>query len=236
MKTSFRALMVVLVFAVLGMPGVTRSSVSVTAPKISNEEFGRLVESFSELDKGEYGWKNFLSNEQSFASLFPGLTKVAAQGGAYIGVGPEQNFTYIGKLRPEVAFIVDIQRRNMLQILFYKALFEHAETPTQFLELLIARSGNSVEELLKLRGFGDPTMLRKSLGIVYASIKSHGITLSAQDRAVIEEIAGEFALYGGSIHSDTPPMQPTLEDLVLEKDHVGQRHCCLCDDRSVYCV
>ena len=32
-------------------------------------------------------------------------------GGVYIGVGPEQNFTYIAA-RPEMAFIVDIRREN----------------------------------------------------------------------------------------------------------------------------
>jgi hypothetical protein len=34
-------------------------------------------------------------------------------GGVYIGVGPEQNFTYIAALRPRIAFIVDIRRQNI---------------------------------------------------------------------------------------------------------------------------
>ena len=48
-------------------------------------------------------------------------------GGVYLGVGPEQNFTYMAALRPAMAVIFDIRRGNMLVQLMYKALFELAE-------------------------------------------------------------------------------------------------------------
>ena len=47
-------------------------------------------------------------------------------GGAYIGVGPDQNFSYIARIRPSVAYIIDIRRDNLLLHLLFKALFARA--------------------------------------------------------------------------------------------------------------
>ena len=44
-------------------------------------------------------------------------------GGAYIGVGPDQNFSYIAQIRPQIAYIIDIRRDNLLQHLLLKSLF-----------------------------------------------------------------------------------------------------------------
>ena len=45
------------------------------------------------------------------------------RGGAYIGVGPDQNFSYIAAIRPDVVFIVDVRRDNLLLHLLFKSLF-----------------------------------------------------------------------------------------------------------------
>jgi hypothetical protein len=66
------------------------------------------------------------------------LKELGVSEGAYIGVGPEQNFTYIAKIRPSIAFIVDIRRQAMIQHLMYKAIFHHAETRAQFLAWLFS--------------------------------------------------------------------------------------------------
>ena len=65
-----------------------------------------------------------LSNETTFQSVIPTLQARAQPGGAYLGVGPEQNFTYIAALQPKIAFIIDIRRQNLVEHLMYKALFE----------------------------------------------------------------------------------------------------------------
>jgi hypothetical protein len=39
--------------------------------------------------------------------------------GVYVGVGPYQNFTYISALDPDIAFVVDIRRKNLLHHLLY---------------------------------------------------------------------------------------------------------------------
>ena len=57
----------------------------------------------------------------------------------YLGVGPEQNFTYITAVRPRMAFILDIRRGNLQEHLLYKALFELSADRAEFLSRLFSR-------------------------------------------------------------------------------------------------
>ena len=63
---------------------------------------------------------------------------IQARGGVYIGVGPEQNFTYIARLRPSTAFIIDIRRENRSLHLLYKALFEISRDRADFVSRLFS--------------------------------------------------------------------------------------------------
>jgi hypothetical protein len=67
------------------------------------------------------------------------LRKLNVAGGAYVGVGPDQNFSYIAQVRPRIAFIVDIRRDNQLQHLFFKALFALANNRAEYLCLLFGK-------------------------------------------------------------------------------------------------
>src|SRR5947209_11403869 len=67
------------------------------------------------------------------------LGRVQMRDGAYIGVGPDQNFSYIAQLKPSIAFIVDIRRDNMLLQLLFKALFQLSSTRVEYLSLLSGR-------------------------------------------------------------------------------------------------
>jgi hypothetical protein len=96
-----------------------------------------LIDQLSERDR-YYFSDNYVSNETSLLQVAP-LIERLTPGGAYLGVGPEQNFSYIALVRPEVAFIVDIRRRNMLLHLLYKSIFEEATTRSHFLTLLVGR-------------------------------------------------------------------------------------------------
>ena len=86
-----------------------------TAPslprELSDEDFWRMIREFSE-PGGFFRYENFLSNERSYQAPIPALLKTVRSGGAYLGVGPEQNFTYIAAIRPQIAFVVDIRRQN----------------------------------------------------------------------------------------------------------------------------
>ena len=106
--------------------------------RLTDQAFWNLVSGFSE-EGGYFPYENFLSNEVSYQYVIPQLVKVAKAGGAYLGVAPEQNFTYIAAIRPKIAFIIDIRRQNMLELLVYKALFEMSPDRADFVSHLFSR-------------------------------------------------------------------------------------------------
>ena len=141
MKPARLALGLVLVLSALawtvaGRAGTTRMDLPVS---LSDEEFWKLSQDFSE-NGGTFHSENFVSNEGRFQLIVPDLVSRARQGGLYLGVGPEQNFTYIANLHPRMAFIVDIRRGNLQEHLLYKALFEMSADRAEFLSRLFSRS------------------------------------------------------------------------------------------------
>ena len=71
--------------------------------------------------------------------MIPELQRTTKTGGVYLGVGPDQNFTYIVALKPKIAFIFDIRRQNMLTHLMYKALIEQSTDRADFISRLFSR-------------------------------------------------------------------------------------------------
>src|SRR5262245_5137298 len=71
--------------------------------RLSDDEFWRIIAEFSE-PNGTFRSENLLSNELQFQRVLPGLAPAAKPDRAYLGVGPEQNFTYIAALKPSIAF------------------------------------------------------------------------------------------------------------------------------------
>jgi hypothetical protein len=67
------------------------------------------------------------------------VRQMDARSGAHLGVGPCQNFTYIGALNPTLALIVDARTDNSIGHLIFKLLFERADHPLSFLRLLFSR-------------------------------------------------------------------------------------------------
>jgi hypothetical protein len=110
---------------------------TITLP-VTDQEFWQLVEDFSE-PNGYFRSDNFLSNENAYQHVIPRLQAALPKGGVYLGVGPEQNFTYLVALRPKLAFIVDIRRGNMNEHLLYKAFIELSTDRADFLSRLFAR-------------------------------------------------------------------------------------------------
>ena len=80
---------------------------------ISDREFWRILTEFSEAD-GRFQ-REYMSNEDSAQFVIPALKKIDRPGGVYVGVGPEQNFTYLAVLQPQIAFVIDIRRDNMIR-------------------------------------------------------------------------------------------------------------------------
>jgi len=105
---------------------------------ISAADFSKMIREMSE-DGGYFLSDNFSSNETSYLHIVDKLKQMGASGGAYIGVGPEQNFTYIAKIRPRIAFLIDIRRQAVIQHLMYKAIFHLSPTRAEFLSRLLSK-------------------------------------------------------------------------------------------------
>jgi hypothetical protein len=127
--------------AVVARPGgpTLRGAPAADLPaQLSSAEFWRLSQAFSE-PGGTFHSDNFISNEGRFQDVIPELITRVKSDGVYLGVGPEQNFTYIAAVRPRLVFIVDIRRGNLHEHLLYKALFELSPTRADFLSRLFSR-------------------------------------------------------------------------------------------------
>jgi hypothetical protein len=120
-----------LFFALPSLPGeALRNS-------LSDQEFWQIVTTLSE--PGGKFQTQVMSNEDSAQFVIPALKQTTRPGGVYIGVGTEQNFTYVAAIRPKLAFIIDIRRDNMLEHLMYKSLFELSTDRADFLSRLFSR-------------------------------------------------------------------------------------------------
>jgi len=203
-----------LVAAACGSLIVATTMLAATAPaplpeRLSDDEFWRLVTTFSE-SGGSFHSDNFTSNEP----MFPDVVKELAagpSGGAYLGVGPEQNFNYIVALRPQVAFIVDIRRQAVMQHLLFKAVFELAADRADFISLLFswprprdARPDLSIEAVWRLfpatPGTDEARYLENRKAIEDRLTKTHGFALTDADLTSLEYVYGAFFKFGSAIN------------------------------------
>src|SRR5215468_2586331 len=123
------------VFILLLIP--SRAADTIPA-QLTDEEYWKMISDFSE-PGGSFQLEIITSNETSYQSIMPQLVKSVQPGGVYLGVAPEQNFTYIAGIQPKIAFIFDIRRDMMLEHLMYKSLFEMSEDRADFVSRLFSR-------------------------------------------------------------------------------------------------
>ena len=177
--------------------------------RLSDRDFWRLSEDFSE-PNGYFRSDNLLSNEMVFARVVPDLVARARPSGVYLGVGPEQNFTYIAAIRPKIAFITDIRRGNLHLQLMYKALFELSKNRADFLSRLFNRkrpaglSADSTPAQLfdaysAVAADPEPKYRENLKAIDNVLVKTHKIPLVEEDLAGIEYVYGSFYRFGPSI-------------------------------------
>ncbi len=193
--------------------------------------FARLSEA-----GGFFDTDNLISNETSYLHVAPRLEALGVRGGAYIGVGPDQNYSYLALIRPEVAFLIDIRRDNALQHLLFKALFVQAPNRLAFLCLWLGcrappRNMTTDRPVLELLAWVDSTRLdQASASRVRAEtarlIAAFGIPLDTRDRETIERFHAEFMRAGlglrfSSFGRGNESQYPTLRRLILERDLEG---------------
>ena len=211
--TRRRSLLLFVVLA-LSLTGVTRNGVRAVAPslpdKLSDRDYWSLVSEFSEPD-GEFRSDNLLSNEIFLQGVIPDLIRVAKPGRVYLGVGPEQNFTYIAALKPKMAFIVDVRRGNLQLHLMYKALFELSIGSRRLhLPAVLAQASGGPELPIDGRrdlrralqggaaegGSRRPLYQAESQDRAGAPHPRAASALSAEDLKGIEYVYGHFSWYG----------------------------------------
>lgn len=218
-----------------GLAGVVLKGADTLPGRFTDTEFWRMVTDFSE-PGGAFPYENFVSNEVSYQDILPEVKRISKPGGAYLGVAPEQNFTYIAAIQPKVAFIMDIRRQNMLELLMYKALFEMAADRVDFVSRLFSRPrpeglkpNASAEEIFKafepVSGRSD--LYKQTLQSIDDRLtKQHQFKLSADDLQKIEYVFNVF-LRGGprmdyAYASSSPNNQvPSYYNLMVATDGRG---------------
>jgi hypothetical protein len=203
MRTLRRILVPVVYAALLFIPAI-RAAEPVPA-QLSDAVFWKLITDSSEAGGGFIS-ENLVSNELGYPYVIPQLKERIPPGGTYIGVGPEQNFTYIAALQPSIAFIVDIRRQNMIEHLLYKALFELSANREEFLTRLFARipstlqSSATTEQLFAAFAASprDPRIQAETLDAVKNLLETkHHFSLSPEDKETLDHVYDEFTEYGG---------------------------------------
>jgi hypothetical protein len=199
--------LLVLFLVLAGTHIAGRAAASLPA-QLTDEQFWKLSTELSESD-GNFRSDNLLSNELWFQYIIPELTGAAKAGRVYMGVGPEQNFTYIAALKPKMAFIVDIRRGNLDLHLMYKALFELSKDRAEFVGLLFSRprpeslsATSSVKDIFDAyaKVEANEEAFKKNLtNIVGHLAKKHGFGLSDDDVRGVEYVYRNFFRYGPSI-------------------------------------
>lgn len=202
-----RAVLVGLMVAVcLASAPVQFAAPAVGIPeRLTNHEFWRLSTEFSE-PSGFFNSDNLVSNEDTFQYVIPELTRTVAPGGVYVGVGPDQNFTYIAALDPALAFIPDVRRGNLQLHLMYKALFALSADRKDFLARLFGRRAPqglpataSARDLMAAFTAAAPDQARQdaSLRAVLDYLGRHrGTPLDDEDRSGVTFVMHSFFAAG----------------------------------------
>ena len=189
--------------------------------RLSDAEFWALATSSSE--PGGYfrneNLTNFTSNELGFQFVVPELVKRTTAGRVYLGVGPEQNFTYMAAVRPRLAIIFDIRRGNFDLQLMYKALFELARDRADFVSKLFAKPrpaglGAQASATDLFAAFGrvpsSETLYKETLQAIRGQLtKTRALPLPADDLAGISTVYERFYWSGFAVRAS-----PTYADLM----------------------
>jgi hypothetical protein len=211
--------------------------------RLTDDEFWRLAGALSE-PAGEFPHSdNLVSNETHYAQT---LHTLGEMGGVYIGVGPEQNFSFIAGLRPRMAFIVDIRGANRGLHLLYKALFEIAADRGEFVSRLFSRrlaarvrSGVTAKELFEASAQAprQPLLRDETLQLVVARLlEHHAFALGSEDLQAMSYALDAFYADGPDIHygrlhpAEEPG--PSYRKLMTSTDVSGAGHSYLWSDES----
>ncbi len=216
--------------------------------RLGDQEFWTLSTGLSE-PAGYFQSENLVSNEHTFQYVIPTLVRQVSRGGVYLGVAPDQNFTYIAATAPRLAFIVDIRRGNLLEQLMYKALFELSRDRADFVSRLFSKprpSGLGLDStVLQIFRAFDAVDTREDLyrqnlqAITDLLVHRHGFVLSPDDLGQLQSIYYAFFWDGPSLRYEVDSRFgrtilgfPTYEELMQQTDATGTPHSYLATARA----
>jgi hypothetical protein len=214
-------LMAICALMLVGAPAPVATLADTLPSQISDAEFWRLVTELSE-PNGPYPYENYVGNEVMLQRVIPATRQHTKAGGVYVGVGPEQNFTYALALEAKMAFVVDIRRQNMLTLLLYKALFEMTDNRADFVSQLFSRkrppnldAKTTVSALLTAYKAVQPDQKyqQETLKTIRGVLAKHGFKLSNEDLQTIDRVHAVFYRGGPAIDytfeaTQLPPRPP----------------------------
>lgn len=188
---------------------------------------------------GFFDSDNLISNESSYLHPVGALHARKVRGGAYIGVGPDQSFSYIAALRPRIAYLIDIRRDNMIQHLLFKALFERSRNRMEYLCRWLGYAvppdverwaDRSIEDIVarldSLPPNADSAAAERSA--VAALVRAYGVPLDTRDLNTLARFHAAFQsdrldLRFTSLNRAPRAGYPSLRELILEHDLSGTR-------------
>jgi len=204
--------------------------------QLTDQEFWKLSSDFSESD-GFFRSDNLLSNEIWMQHVIPDLLTNIKTPSVYMGVGPEQNFTYITSLKPKMVFIVDVRRGNLDLQLMYKALFELSADRADFVGKLFSRkrpygltkNSSALEIFTAYRDIETSEAIYKEnlKAIDDLLLNKHHFALSDGDVQGVEYVYHSFYNFGPEKlnYSSTGGFggryQPSYADLMVATDAAG---------------
>ena len=217
-------------------PGQVQAPATATLPsRLTDGEFWRLIDAFSE-PNGFFRSENLVSNEDTFQFVIPDLQRIVKPNGVYLGVGPDQNFTYIVALRPRIVFITDVRRGNLHLHLMYKALIELAADRAEFLSrlfsrrrppgLTIASAPDQLFAAYSMVGASRDLYEETFRAIIEVLRTRHGFPLDDEDVAGVGLVFGSFYAGGPNLAYASGGgfgrgRYPTYQDLQMANDGQG---------------
>lgn len=214
-----------------------RSAATIAAPA-RDSAFAARIAQLSE-PAGFFDSDNLISNEASYLHPVGALRARKVRGGAYVGVGPDQSFSYMAAIRPRIAYLIDIRRDNMIQHLMFKALFERSRNRMEYLcrwlgyavpQDVEGWTERRIEHIVARLDSLPPNEAAAATerAAVAALVRAYGVALDARDFATLARFHATFQherldLRFTSLNRTPRAGYPTLRELILERDLDGER-------------
>jgi hypothetical protein len=215
--------------ALIAFSSSPRARTTVDLPdRLTDAEFWALSQDSSE--PGGYfraaDITNLTSNEMRFLDVIPDLLARVKPGGVYLGVGPEQNYTYIAAIKPKMAIIFDIRRGNLDLQLMYKAMFELSKDRAEFVSMLFAKPrppglgpASTVAEIFSTFAASETSraLYEKNLAAIKDFLtKTRKLPVPARDLEGVETVYQLFYTSGYYLRAS-----PSYWDLMTTTDGAG---------------